>query len=123
MIRWVSAFLPTIHLHAVVAQEMIAGAMDARREKLIHDSLVEPFERRRRVVTPSFAAWKRAGSIMAHLVQRKMMAPGGFSRSFVNDCLLAASCRDEGLVLITANASDFALIKRVEEVEVVGPWP
>jgi predicted nucleic acid-binding protein len=123
MIRWVSAFLPAIHLHAVVAQEMIAGAMDARRENLIHESLVKPFERRRRVVTPSFATWKRAGSIMAHLVQKKMMAPGGFSRSFVDDCLLAASCRDEGLVLITANASDFALIKRVEEVEVVGPWP
>jgi predicted nucleic acid-binding protein len=41
----------------------------------------------------------------------------------VNDCLLAASCREEGLVLITNNVNDFAIIRRVEAIEVAEPWP
>ncbi|CAN5737533.1 hypothetical protein BH23GEM7_BH23GEM7_39360 [soil metagenome] len=121
--RFVSAFLPSVSLQAVVAQEMLAGAIDARRQKLILESLIEPFEKRRRVVVPRFGTWKRAGAIMARLVQRKLMSPGGFGRSFVNDCLIAASCREEGLTLITSNGEDFSLIRRVEVLEVVEPWP
>ena len=121
--RFLMRFLPSVHLHAVVAQELLAGALDARREKLIHDSLIEPFERRGRVVAPSFGAWTRAGRIISRLVHQKRLSPGGFSRSFTNDCVLAASCRESGLTLVTRNAQDFALIQRVEPVDVVGPWP
>lgn len=121
--RFSAVWLPSISLHAVVAQEMLAGAVDRRRERLIQQSLIEPFEKRRRVVVPGLGTWKRAGIILARLVQRKLMSPGGFGRSFVNDCLLAASCREQGLVLITNNVDDFALIRRVEAVEVVEPWP
>jgi predicted nucleic acid-binding protein len=123
MARFVSAFLPFIYLHAVVAQEVIAGAIDSRRERLIQDEIIGPFERRGRIITPTFGAWKQAGRIISRLVRRKLIAPGGFSRSFVNDCVLAASCRDEGVTLITNNVHDFALIKRVSGVEVVTPWP
>lgn len=121
--RFVSAHLPSISLHAVVAQEMLAGAIDARRERQVQQSLIEPFEKRRRVVVPGFGTWKRAGVVMGRLVQRRLMSRGGFARSFVNDCLLAASCREEGFVLITNNVEDFALIRRVDAVEVVEPWP
>ena len=123
MTQFVSAFLPFIHLHAVVAQEVIAGAIDSRREKLIQDEIVGPFERRGRIVAPTFAAWKQAGLVIAHLVQKKLITPGGFGRSFVNDCVLAASCRDDGMVLITSNVADFSLIKKVLDVQVVHPWP
>jgi len=121
--RFTASMLPMISLHAVVAQELRAGAADRRRERLIQDSLIRPFEKRGRVVVPGFGTWKRAGIILARLVQRRLMSPGGFARSFVNDCVLAASCREQGLVLITANLNDFALIRRVEAVEVIAPWP
>lgn len=121
--RFVSAQLPLIHMHAVVAQELLAGAVDAGKTRLVERGLVRPFEQRGRVVTPSFGTWKRAGSIMARLVQTKQMSPGGFGRSFVNDCLLAASCREGGLTLVTRNTRDFELIRGVEEFELVGPWP
>jgi predicted nucleic acid-binding protein len=121
--RFLSAFLPSIYLHAVVAQEMLAGALDARREKRIQESLIAPFERRRRLVTPRFGAWKRAGVVMGRLVQRGLMSPGGFAPPFVNDCLLAASCREDGLVLVTGNVDDFALIRHVEPIQVTEPWP
>jgi predicted nucleic acid-binding protein len=123
MDRFVRDRLPSIFLHAVVAQELLAGAIDLRRERLIQESLIEPFERRRRVITPTFSSWKRAGRIIAQLAQRKLISPGGFKRSFVNDCLLAASCREHGIVLITENKEDIDLIQRVERIHFHTPWP
>ena len=51
------------------------------------------------------------------------MSPGGFARSFLNDVLLAVSCRAAGLTLVTANLADFERIRRVETFEFVPPWP
>jgi predicted nucleic acid-binding protein len=121
--RFVAANLPFIHLHAVVAQELLAGAVDAQRLKQVEEKLIRPFEKRGRVVTPSFGAWKRAGEMMSRLLQRGRMSRGGFSRSFVNDCLLAASCREQGFVLITMNAQDFERLREVASFEAAEPWP
>jgi len=121
--RFMALHLPSIHLHAVVAQELLAGAVDHRQARLIDESLIRPFEKRGRIVTPRFGTLKRAGRIMARLVTENHMSAGGFGRSFVNDCLLAASCREEGMAVITRNARDFALIREVEQFEVLEPWP
>jgi predicted nucleic acid-binding protein len=123
MVEFVSSYLPFIYLHAVVAQEVIAGALDSRREKLIQDDLIGPFEKRGRIITPTFRAWKKAGLALVHMVQKRLITPGGFGRSFVNDCVMATSCREEGMVLITSNATDFELIRKVVDVEVSAPWP
>lgn len=120
---FVASNLPSIHFHAVVAQELLAGAVDSRRMKRVEDGLIRPFEKRGRVVTPGFGTWKRAGRMMSELVQQGRMSRGGFSRSFVNDCLLAASCREEGFVLITMNLRDFELVQEVAHFEATGPWP
>ncbi len=50
--RFVSSNLPSIDFHAVVAQELLAGAVDARWMKQVEDKLIRPFEERGRVVTP-----------------------------------------------------------------------
>ncbi len=121
--RFSSTYLPFIHFHAVVAQELLAGAVDERREKLVDESLILPFARRGRILVPSFAAWKGAGRILSHLIQRKLMSPGGFKRSFLNDCVLAASCREVGATLITLNREDFDLIRQVMRFEFAAPWP
>lgn len=121
--RFSTAYLPFIHFHAVVAQELLAGAIDRRREKLVEESLIQPFERRGRVLTPSFAAWMAAGRMLSQLVQRKLMSPGGFKRSFLNDCVLAASCREVGATLVTQNRDDFRIIEKVLRFEFTEPWP
>lgn len=121
--QFATAHLPFIHLHAVVAQEMVAGALDSARERLTRDSYIVPFERRGRLVTPDFAAWTRAGQIIARLTQRRLISRGGFTRSFINDCLLAASCRAVGATIITKNSADFELIRLVEPVAVASPFP
>jgi len=121
--RFTTAHLPFIHFHAVVVQELLAGAIDQRREKLVEESLVLPFERRGRTLVPSFAAWKAAGRVLSQLVQRKLMSPGGFQRSFLNDCVLATSCREVGATLITLNRGDFDLIQKVLTFDFAEPWP
>jgi predicted nucleic acid-binding protein len=115
--------LPYIHLHSVVAQELLAGAVRPEVERRLRDSLVRPFEKVGRVLTPTHRCWKRAGEIMARLVRAKKLSPGGFGPSFVNDCLIAASAREHGFVLVTRNVRDFQLIGTVEPVEVIAPWP
>lgn len=116
-------FLPWVHLHSVVAQELLAGAASPELERATREGFIEPFEEVGRVITPGHRAWTRAGEIMAGLVRRRRMSPGGFARSFVNDCLIAATAREHGFVLVTRNTHDFDLIREVEPVPVVPPWP
>lgn len=123
LIRFYSAFLPFTYLHATVAQELLAGAVDGKRARQIQESYITPFETRSRIVTPTYHAWKRSGEVIAALVQKKMVSPGGFKRSFLNDVLLAMSCREAGMTLITLNTKDFTLIRQVNRFECVPPWP
>jgi predicted nucleic acid-binding protein len=117
------AFLPATFLHAVVVQELLLGAVSASRGQDLYEGYVAPFEERGRVLTPSYSAWRRSGQVVAALIQRRRLSPGGFSRSFLNDVLLAVSCREEGAVLITTNTADFARIRTVERFRFVEPWP
>ncbi|MGH7613217.1 MAG: type II toxin-antitoxin system VapC family toxin [Gemmatimonadales bacterium] len=123
LVAFYAAFLPVTFLHAVVVQELLLGAVDARRGRDLYRGYVAPFEARQRVLTPSYASWRRSGEVVATLVQRRRLSPGGFSRSFLNDVLLAVSCRDAGVVLITTNVTDFSLIRSVEPFRFIAPWP
>lgn len=116
-------FLPHVHLHSVVAQELLAGAVGPELERTTQEELIEPFEAVGRTITPTHRTWKRAGEIIARLVREKRLSPGGFSRSFTNDCLIAASAREHGFVLVSKNTRDFELIRTVEPVDVLPPWP
>jgi predicted nucleic acid-binding protein len=113
-------FAPFIHLSAVVAHELRAGVRGESAATL-EASVIAPFERRGRVVTPSYAVWKEAGRVLAELV-----APSDWrsvTRSFVNDVLLSMSCREAGMVLVTGNLRDFERIAAVREFDFVPPWP
>jgi predicted nucleic acid-binding protein len=121
--NFTSAYLPRIYLHAVVVQELLAGATSLKSAGEVEKSLVTPFEKRGRLISPSWKAWKRSGQMIAELIARKALSPGGFTRSFLNDALLAASLRKEGLTLITHNVGDFELLAKVETFRFVEPWP
>ena len=114
------AFAPFLHLSAVVAQELRAG-VPAHAAAKLDAALFAPYERRDRVITPSYAAWKDTGRVLAELI-----APAQWrsvTRSFVNDVLLAMSCREAGAVLVTGNTGDFARIASVRRFDFVPPWP
>ena len=115
-----AAFAPFEQLSTVVAHELRAGVRGRPAARLEH-TIISPFEQRGRVTTPSYSAWKEAGRVMSELV-----GPAGWRsvpRSFVNDVLLAMSCRESGFVLVTANVRDFKRIAAVRSFDFVPPWP
>lgn len=123
LIRFTERFLPQLYLHAVVVQELYTGAIDAQARGTIERNLARPFEKRGRLIVPSYNAWKRSGEIVAVLVEKKVLTSGGIPKSFMNDVVLAASCREEGAAIVTLNEHDFSRIQQVEKVAYSAPWP
>jgi predicted nucleic acid-binding protein len=107
-------FAPAEHMSAVVAMELRAGARGGAAARL-ERHVLRPFEERGRVFAPSYATWKRAGAVLAEL--------GDARRSFHNDVLLAASCREHGVTLVTRNVKDFRRIRAVLAFDFVPAWP
>jgi predicted nucleic acid-binding protein len=81
------------------------------------------FERRSRVVGPSVAAFKECGRILAVLFRRDGVSFRERPRSFVNDILLAVSCREYAMTLLTDDG-DFQMIRAyVRGFAFLPPWP
>ena len=81
----------------------------------------EPFHVRRcgfdiphrdRLVVPSATAYARAGRGLADLAVHEGFTLACAPRSFVSDVLIATSCRERDIVLVTTNHRDFATIGR-----------
>lgn len=53
-----------IHLHSVVAFELLAGATTETMRRHVDRSFIRPIERRERVFTPTHEAWKRAAGAL-----------------------------------------------------------
>lgn len=124
LIAFQRSFAPLLFQHSTVAQEILAGARNEADYRAYCEDWVAPFEDLGRIVTPSHSSWTRAALIMARLVASGKKSPGGFGRSFLNDCLIAASAREHGFILVTRNTKDFALIQRIEpDLRYVPPWP
>lgn len=109
-------FAPVEYLNAVVALELRAGTRTPAARKNLERHVVLPFERRGRMVVPGMSSWKLAGDAMAQL-------PRETSRSFYNDVLIAASCREHGITLVTRNVRDFARIAAVIPFNYIEAWP
>src|SRR5262249_12047563 len=73
---------PFLHLSAIVAQELRAGVRGVAASRL-EEGLLAPYERRARLIAPTYSAWTEAGRVLSELV-----SPAGWrsvTRSFVND--------------------------------------
>jgi predicted nucleic acid-binding protein len=116
-------FAPFEYLSAVVAQELRAGARSHTDRRLLERHVLTLYRRRGRLVTPSARAWEAAGDVLAELGRREGLDVSRVSKAFGNDVLLALSCREAGIALVTDNQRDFARIVRVVAFEFVKPWP
>ncbi len=122
--RFQRRFAPFLFQHSAVAQEILVGARDEAGYREFHEDWIQPFESVGRVITPSHTVWTRAALILVRLVQAGARSRGGFTRGFLNDCLIAASARDIGFTLVTADTADFSLIRTVEpRFQFTTPWP
>jgi predicted nucleic acid-binding protein len=111
---WQRRMAPFIYLHAVVMAELLVGSRDEAVLARWRQAWVEPAERVGRIITPRAGTWERAARLVVRLVRKTRVSPGALPPGFLNDCLLAASAREEGLTIVTHNAADFARIREAD---------
>ena len=121
--RFHSHFAPFEFLSAVVVQELRAGARTAADRRALERHVLDVFARRGRISTPSAQAWADSGDVLGGLARREGLELARVSKAFGNDVLLALSCREAGLVLVTDNTADFRRIARATAFEFTEPWP
>ena len=93
--------LPFVHLSAVVMQELAAGARTIEAAHALRKAVFRPFERRGRVFVPSSAAFVSSGRVLASVAAKDGWPLVDANPSLRNDALIAASCREQGITLIT----------------------
>ena len=109
--------IPRTHLSSVVVQELLAGARTGAHRRLAH-ALVEPFERARRIVTPTHAIWRDAGDVLSTLWRDARSFRSAIHAGLVNDVLIALTARAIGATVITRNRIHLELIREVRGVGV-----
>jgi predicted nucleic acid-binding protein len=102
--------LPATVLSAVVAYELSVSAANTRTRDLLFE-FVSPMEQAGRVVTPNFADWQSAASIVSSIARKDGSFKSKLPR-LLNDVLIALGARRVGAEVITHNGVDFRLIRR-----------
>ncbi len=102
---------PHLFMHATVLLEFLVGARDSETRLRWRSRWQVPAERVGRMISPSPASWDLASEAVVRLRENRSLTT--VAPAFLNDCLIAASCRQEGLTLVTRNASDFERIADV----------
>ena len=115
--------LPSVYLSAVVMQELAAGARTADAVRAVQRGVFEPFERRQRVFAPSSAAFVESGRVLAAIAAREGWQLLNEQPSLLNDALIAASCRERGITLITMDGDFKRLAPFVKGFRYTAPWP
>ena len=115
--------LPFTYLSAVVMQELAAGARTPDAARDVQQGVFEPFDRRRRVFAPSSAACAESGRVLAAVAAREGWQLFDEKPSLLNDALIAASCRERGVTLITKDADFKRLAPFVRGFRYSAPWP
>lgn len=121
--RFLNEHAPTSYLHSVVLHELLIGATNARSAAAVEKEFAGPLVRRRRLVTPTHRSWRDAGAAVAQVAAAKKLELRSVPRSFVHDALIATSCGEAGVTLVTDNRRDFERLRTVLRFEYVAPWP
>jgi predicted nucleic acid-binding protein len=120
---FLSRALPRTYLSAVVMQELAAGARSADAARDLQRGVFDPFERRRRVFAPSRAAFAESGRVLAAVAAREGWQLLDEKPSLLNDALMAVSCREQGITLITRDGDFKRLARFVKGFRYASPWP
>ena len=115
--------LPFTYLSAVVMQELVAGARTADASRELQRTVFEPFERRRRVFAPSADAFVNSGRVLASVAAKEGWQLLDENPSLLNDALIAASCREQGITLITRDRDFDRIAPFIKGLRYVEPWP
>lgn len=123
VLAFLKGALPFTYLSAVVMQELAAGARTTEAAREVQQGVFEPFERRRRVFAPSAGAFAESGRALAAVARREGWQIVDDNPSLLNDALIAASCREQGITLITKDGDFKRLAPFIKGFRHAAPWP
>jgi predicted nucleic acid-binding protein len=123
LLRFLERALPFTFLSAVVMQELAAGARTPAQVRELERSIFEPFVRRGRVFAPVITAFVRSGRLLAAVAAREGWPTVYENPYLLNDALLAASCRDAGITLVTQDSDFDRFAPFIKGWRPVHPWP
>ena len=103
--------IPFTYCSSVVIHKLLAGARTPRHRRQAA-LLYEPFERARRIITPTHLIWKEAAAVVATLFAKVPQLRSKIARGLLNDILIALSGRSIGATVVTRNGEDFRLIQQ-----------
>ena len=106
--------IPLTYFSSVVVQELLAGARTPRQQRQVA-ALYEPFERVRRIITPSHLVWKEVGRVIAVVLEKTPQLRSKLASGLLNDILIALSGRSMGARVVTGNAQDFRLVQQFQD--------
>jgi predicted nucleic acid-binding protein len=115
--------LPFTYLSAVVMQELAAGARTIEAARDVQRGVFDAFERRGRVFAPSAAAFVASGRALAAVAKREGWRLVDENPSLLNDALIAASCREGGITLVTNDGDFKRLAPFVKGFRYAAAWP
>ena len=123
--QFLARSLSAIWMSAVVMMELRAGARTPGQVAELDAGLLEPFLRRGRVLVPTARTFRETGRVLADLATPVSTAGkrGRTPASFVTDILLAASCRENGVILVTRDADFVTIARHIPGLKHVPPWP
>lgn len=123
LLSFLKRALPFTFMSAVVMQELAAGARTPEAARELERLVFEPFERRRRVFAPSAAAFVESGRTLAAVAAREGWQLLDGNSSLLNDALIAASCRELGITLVTKDGDFNRFDPFLRGWRHVVPWP
>ena len=123
LLAFLKRALPFTFMSAVVMQELAAGARTPEAARELQQSIFEPFERRRRVFAPSATAFIESGRILAALAAREGWQLFDENPSLLNDALIATSCRELGITLVTQDGDFDRFVPFLTGWRHQSPWP
>jgi len=123
LLAFLKRALPFTVMSAVVMQELAAGARTPEAARELQQSIFEPFERRRRVFAPSATAFIESGRLLAALAAREGWQLFDENPSLLNDALIATSCRELGITLVTQDGDFDRLVPFLTGWRHQSPWP
>lgn len=121
--RFYASFTPWCYLSSVVLHELLVGANTPAKTRQIEREIAGPFKRTARLIAPGHASWEQSGNALARMAREDGLELKRAPKSLVNDVLLAASCREAGVILVTKNTGDFSRIQQFIRFDFAAPWP
>jgi predicted nucleic acid-binding protein len=105
-----------VWLSAVVLEELYAGAVEQRTQRLF-GRMERAFDSINRLLVPDKGDWVETGKILNKIGERFGCEQIGKGR-ITNDTLIATSSARRGFTLVTSNAKDFDRINIFRQLKV-----